>query len=185
LGDFVTLQDALVRWDEAWVERGAPVAQQLAALSRWPNVPEQLLTWFGWHNGTIDESGPIWYLAPSNWRLLSLEGVEREYQLALGVEADLVGWADDGFEWRDTWIPFIGIHMGVLAIDCWSGELVYAGDLDRWGSVRAPSIEALVVEWLDVLRTDTGRWHWSPVDSGGYFECDWAAIPQGIKLQLQ
>lgn len=187
------LSRVLHELEAAWASLGAPVDQVLAPgadrtevqalLDRWPAVPDDLITWFAWHNGTragVNE----FQLAPSVWSLFSLSTVIAEHDIALHVAEELVGWADEGFGWSPTWIPFIGLREDVLAIDCHSGQLVRGdlGDPDRFGDVVAPDVETLVRAWLGILQSGYADFRWNAV---GHWEFDIrASAPDGARGYL-
>lgn len=136
-------------------------------LARWPVHPQEVVEWFQWHNGAVP-GRPGWQLAPANWDFFSLDDVEREHQLAVEGSAEIQSWGETGFGWRESWIPWIGIREAVVAVDCWTGE-VLRGNLAAprsFGTVIAPSIEHLVRQWLALLNEDYGEFRWHI--SGGF-----------------
>jgi len=187
------LRDVLLDLEAAWSARGAPVSDLLApglepaqvreSLDRWRAVPDDLIAWFEWHDGSRP-GVPAWQLAPSAWSQFSLADVIAEHDVALQVAEDLVGWADEGFGWSDSWIPFIGIREDVLAIDGLTGQIVRGnlGDPNRFGDVVVPDIETLIRKWLTTLESGYGNFRW---DSHGFWEMDWLTVPPEIMDWLQ
>lgn len=186
------MKETLARLEAAWIERGAPTTEYLVPgveerevrdrLANWPVLPDSVVEWFTWHNGSVRPS-PAWMLAPSVWDLFSLDDVEREHSLAMEGSREIQSWGEKGFGWRDSWIPLMGIREDVLAVDCWTGE-VLRGNLaspKKFGAVVAPTIESLVITWLEVLALDYGSYRWDPRGGWAY---DWLSVPQVFKPRL-
>jgi hypothetical protein len=156
--------------DLSWCVPGVSEPQVRAAFARIGLVPTgELITWFGWHNGSTG------YPLLQKHFPRSLDELVTDYQRERDTD-----WLGEAYgQWRPGWVKIIGISHGIAA-DCnrpeieatpvrfadpWDGRF----DSDDPGAQPQPSMCVMVSWWIDAIRDgyftwkpDTQSWDWGP-----------------------
>lgn len=177
------LTNALERLRAAWITAGAPLAEHLAPglpegetrelLSReMGGAPDELVTWFGWHNGHDFPNGtPRWYTDSgiSEFDLMTLD----ECFVELKVNRDIAREAPWGRNWwRGDYFPLLRGRGGESVVAITSRESGTCR-VKYWHpefpdcEPAADSVAALVTRWTD--RIGAGDWVWTVKPGVGYW----------------
>ncbi len=191
----VALIAQLERLRSVWVERGIPILQhlqpglsdevineQMSALGL--HVPEELRTWFGWHNGVAAEV-PQYAAQPGpSVRYCSLSEAANFYNVRRAAFAKL----DPSFivdDWQREWFPICyGTSPQIIAVDCspkfgvetpvrvldWHHEEVK--------TPKAASLADMVAIWLRAW--DSGAYTFDQASRDWHY--DWEVLPLEIDL---
>lgn len=173
----------LERLEQAWADAGVPVAQLLPpgrnpaevreALSPIvEQVPEDIITWFSWHDGGPTHAAlpmaPSRFLGNSLQRTLELrlELLDEAQEIARSEAAGNLRFDPPEHLWSPSWLP-IGYDGGggSLVVDLVSPDPIRTGTVYSvdWSNgdcrqPRAPSLIDVVEMWLTVL--PMGLWRW-------------------------
>jgi len=174
------LQLLLDGLEQQWRALGVPTERVLAPgldaaqvrgalMSELGTAPDDLVTWFTWHNGTTAQG---WEAAPLPHQLHTLEHCvqNRQEQISIKVSPPMTGW-------DLAWLPLTDEPVSslyafhtrtgqLLLVDWWSAEFVFPAAADLATAVRF---------WTRVLQGGYYRW----VD--GAWEYDFASLPLEIR----
>jgi cell wall assembly regulator SMI1 len=177
MDDELLSEELLLLFERRLREAGSPVARVLQpglsdaeldvlAATLPVRLPEELRTWYRWHNG-LDPSAADWTFALGNGRFLtSLQDSLLSYQTCL-ITWECEELADE-FTYRPSWWPIAEFDNVDYVVADTAGEPggpcpVHAIGLrvDKspdWNPVRAPSLGAMVRLWIQAI--DDGWWRW-------------------------
>ncbi|MEO6116793.1 MAG: hypothetical protein ABIP33_10440 [Pseudolysinimonas sp.] len=168
------LAELLIAFEESLREQGLPVDDYLrpgaspddvrAIFDRFNLVaPDEVVTWFGWHDGRrpIRES----YLTLPMFQAWSLEDVDLNRRARARVQP--FGLTKE--DWDPSWVQIMGDHNG-LAVRCSGGppdvplvralEKASPNTLADYTATQVVSLCAPVTWWIEGLRS--GRYVWHP-----------------------
>jgi hypothetical protein len=183
------LRAALDRWEQCWRDLGFPVDDDLmpglsladvrGTLEPLGPVPDDVITWFGWHNGSRDGMNKPWAHAPTGSCLISLD-LALEHQ-ATYVEVTRLRPEDGADRWEPTWLPLIDTDQGdSVSLDLVTGE-VRTAHFWPWSDEHphltrraAPDLASIVTLWCDVLDAGYYAWH------GGNWKYDTSQLPRDL-----
>jgi len=188
------LHRALERLEAVLAAQGHPVVDGLqpgikenevrGRLAQWGlDPPEDLITYFGWHNGYVTPAGRDFHgEIGSGVRPMSLAQACQAYEE--GVRFDLetlvehTGWAD-GTEWFPVVVSTSGRYV---LMDC-RRDTPSRGSVAGWENLEMtepqfrPATLAQPVEWWAEY-FETGVWRWDPTDGGIVNMLDFATMPE-------
>lgn len=176
-------QQLLDRLTATWRSHGAPIEDALApgrTVEAFTSddgdlhvdLPEELRTWWGWHDGGIEEDGrPVrpYMMGPvltplsstrsrKSWQRMLVEAAEAATDEPEGTEA-----ASRDYWWQEAWVPLFSDGAGDIVADC---KLDSAGATPirriEWGYDDGPSPPAtdslgqLIEWWIEAI--DNGLW---------------------------
>jgi cell wall assembly regulator SMI1 len=188
-------EQLLDRLSATWRAHGAPIEDALApgrAIGSFTSddgslhvdLPEELRTWWAWHDGAPKEQRPIrsWMMGPHLTPMSSTWS--REWWQTMMAEAASMATrteTDPDFWWQKTWVPLFNPGTGYHVADCGLGP---AGVTPiRWvdwhHEERLPpatdSLGQLVEWWIEAI--ELGIWMWDQ-DSGM-----WTRATQGFEIE--
>ena len=125
-------------------------------------LPEEVVTWFGWHDGVVDLT---WMKAFPKFEFYSLENVVDRYLNERGWPKGHEDW-----QWNPEWIQLLGDNNG-LAIECLppsdvSPRVRPLSHDGEWGTqpdngyAQVVSLCTPVTWWIESLRA--GEYTWYP-----------------------
>ncbi len=192
-----------------WRDRGLPIADHMApgltdaALDAVASefslgLPEELRTWWGWHDGLVgtrdtQNDARVWERYPGGSVLLTSSEaitVARNHR-ALSEELEEPGeWEADDW-WKTSWVPFVETLEGAAML-CETAKATKNGcpvAYHHWGTTTdsldgphplASSLGELVRWWIGLYDcgafyedTRTGRWHFREVEGRPGPKLDW------------
>lgn len=195
---------ALAGIDEQWSLLGMPVARVAApgvdretitnaGASLGLAVPDEVVAWFGWHNGVVQEPRPKSRerILVGRWELTSLEEAVAEYEERRRLAQDEVEppWSIDDF-WPAHFFPLsLATSSDTLAVDC-SGPsdepaavYVIAWDTGLPATRRGP-VAASVTELAELFhQVLCGGWHRYDGD-GQRHHFDENGLPEDLRRPL-
>lgn len=155
----------------------------------------ELLDWFSWHNGPIDDDvgdKRVW-LEPSGFEILRLERclAGREHLLSLSrevAEADREEFGDSdpeaqpSYYFEPTWLPIGGVSRCDLVADTRTpggGCSILCVDWEDGGfrTPRAGSIAEMVELWIHVLQT-----YYKPRTDGEGWSFEFTELPVELRV---
>ncbi|MPY92222.1 MAG: hypothetical protein GEV08_03890 [Acidimicrobiia bacterium] len=187
------LSGALRDLEECWASAGSTTpeslapgltvtdAQQLAATVGL-TLPDEALTWFGWHNGYNTNSTHAPRDIGCGWWLYSLEETVAWYSRTWQPTKPAPDVADLEEYWSRSYLPFISSDIGEeFLIDLAADEdgrcVVYSANI-LWNEPNppaAPSLAAFVTGLVDAIQAGAYVWHrtdneWQSVEGHPIFD---------------
>jgi hypothetical protein len=171
------LRSALERWEQCWRDLGFPVNEELMpgldeagvrrVLEPLGPVPDDVITWFGWHNGSRNESNSPHSHAPTGSCLITLDTAVYNQAIYVSVTAQRPEDTED--QWEPTWLPLIDTDKGdSFLLDLVTGEVrtsffwPWSEEHPHLTRLAAPDLATIVTLWCDVL--DAGYYTWRDGD---------------------
>lgn len=134
--------------------------------------PEELVEWFAWHDGSVDDGVGSEIARPGGGPLLSLEQSLtarkenlRTAEWGAGEIDDVLGeGVTSGVLWETNWLPLTGDHpLTVELVDSRDRAVVvrrfFWDDPEASRKIRASSLAEVVSAWLQILRD---YWRFDP-----------------------
>ena len=133
-------------------------------------LPVEAVTWFGWHNATIDAARGRSFITCTPFAFLSLDQAAEmcaSYREGAASIAEEMGCTEEMAGWGRSWFPLVaGASGNVAAIDCSvpAGErspVRETGKADEDPTkVDADSLTTVIEWWLAAHRS--GIYAWTP-----------------------
>ncbi len=188
-------EQLLDRLSATWRAHGVPIEDALApgrAIESFTSddgnlhidIPDELQTWWAWHDGGIEEGRSIfsWQIGPHLQPMSSTWS--RDWWQTMMSEAATMATrteTDPDFWWQEAWVPLFDPGAGTLVGDCrlGSAEVTPIRWVDWHHEERLPpatdSLGQLVQWWIEAI--ELGIWTWDQ-DSGM-----WTRATQGFEIE--
>lgn len=189
-------EQLLDRLSATWRAHGVPIEDALApgrAVESFTSddgslhvdLPEELRTWWAWHDGGIEGRRPLRSMGPYVEPYSSMDSREwwqtmlaEAASMAANMAADLPEneMADPDFWWQEGWVPLFNPGTGYHVADCRLGPagLTPIRRVDWHHEERLPpatdSLGQLVEWWIEAI--ELGIWTWDK-DSGTWVRALW------------